>query len=237
MNGKTILITGASGNVGRHLALHFAAVGARLILSGRNEDRLRETAESIGESCLLAHVADLTQRATLESLAIQAKDVVPELDVLINNAADVTSKPFEETSLEEIESIIGTNITGTLQLTRLLLPSLKRGGGGTIVNVSSLAGYKANPTQTVYSISKGATNVMSEALHAELSGSGIRVLNAALSSIATDGRPGPGQVPVEEFARQLERAIAAGQGELFLSAKSKWLMRIYSAFPGLKRMR
>ena len=239
IKGKTFLITGASQGIGRYLAVHFAAKAGRVIVAARNAVHLEATAErvrAVGGECL-AVACDLRRPDTLEQLARRALEGAGGVDVLINNAADVTSKPFLDTSLEDIEGLVKTNVTGCLQLTRLVAPMMIARGGGAVVNVSSLAGYKPNPTQTVYSVSKAAVNGISEALRAELAPHGIAVINAALSSVAVEGDAAPGQVPVAEVARRLEQAIVRETPELFLSPITKWLMRLYKFYPPLMRLR
>lgn len=161
---QTILITGATGTVGSGLAQYFASRGHKVILTARDRTRLDELSNRLRSAP--AYTANLSDPDSLESLAAQLQLDDHKIDVLINNAADVTSKPFLETSLEEIDRIIRTNITGTLQLSRLIGADMAQRGRGTIVNISSLAGYKPNPAQTVYSITKSALNATSEALRA-----------------------------------------------------------------------
>lgn len=237
VQGKNMLITGASRGIGRALALHFAGHGARLFLAARTEAGLHETRAAIEAAGGTAscHPSDLCVPESLERLA-EAVQAQGGIDILINDAADLTSKPLLESSLDDIDVLVRTNLVGLLQLTRLLAPAMMARGGGMIVNLSSLSGYKPNPAQTVYSISKGAVNAASEALRAELAGKGIRVMNVALPSIAV-GRPAArGQVAVEVLAQRLERAIAAETAELFLSPVSKWLMRAYRFCPALMRL-
>ena len=156
---------------------------------------------------------------------------------MINNAADVTSQPLADTSLTEIDSIIRTNVTGALLLARLLIPGMLERGGGAIVNIFSLAGYKPNPTETVYSVSKSAVNRMSDALRAEFGAQGIHVLNVALASVAIEGPANAGKVPIEAGAEAIERALERRQDELFFSRVTKWLMRLYKAYPPLMNLR
>ena len=156
---KTILLTGASRGIGRKLAVHFAPQCGELILIARNSEKLKETSalvEKAGGNCR-SYPVDLSRVDSIQAL----KDYLGNtpLDVLINNAADVTSKPLSETTLEETQRLIQTNVIGVLQLVQLLLPNLN--SPATNVNVSSLAGYKPNPSQTVYSISKKAVNGIS----------------------------------------------------------------------------
>ncbi|MBX7258844.1 MAG: SDR family NAD(P)-dependent oxidoreductase [Candidatus Hydrogenedentes bacterium] len=233
IGGKTILITGAGGIVGSGLAASFAAGGARLLIAGRRQEPLEilaqkiHTAGGVCDTC----VFDLRSRESLERLVEFANEGDRRVDVLINNAADTMSRSFRETSLEEIENSIATNLTGALQLTRLIVPGMIERGSGAIVNISSLAGYKPNPTQTVYSIAKGGINAMSEALFSELRHCGIHVVNVALMGVGT----GPMRIPVETVARRIERALDCGEPEVFFYRSTQWLMRLYGLIPSLKR--
>lgn len=236
----TMLITGASQGIGRHLAVHFAECGANVYITARHEEGLRETAQRVQDAVrrrCAYFVSDLRRPDTLEGLVDWVQSEAGRVDVLINNAADVTSKEFLNTTLEEIDGLIRTNVTGCLQLCRLLVPEMIPCGGGMIVNISSLAGYKTNPGQTVYSISKAAVNAISESLRVELSDKGIHVMNVALSSVAAGYTPKSGQMPVAQFARILERAMQRRTKELYLSPLTKWLMRLYHFYPPLSRLR
>ena len=228
-HSQSILITGATGLVGSGLARCFAAGGHPIVLTARDRERLDTLAGQFNGA--KAYPADLADASSLERLVanMQADGIVP--DILINNAADVTSKPLLESSLEEIDHIIQVNVTGTLQLCRLLGREMAMRGSGTIVNISSLAGYKPNPAQSVYSISKGALNVASEALRAELGPYGVHIVNVALMGVGA----GPMKVSVETVAQRIERATANREPEIFFYQRSKWLMRLYAAFPFLTR--
>ena len=235
IQGSVMLITGASRGLGHALAPWFARRGAKLLLTARSEEGLRETAQTVeasGNMCAW-HVADLADPASLASLAAWANEEHGGVDILLNNGADLTSKPFMETSLDEIDHLVRTNITGLLQLTRLLAPAMVSRRSGVIVNVSSLAGYKPNPSQTVYSATKTGVNGISRALAAELTEKGIRIINVGLPSVGD----APGKTPIARYAALLEQAIQHGEGELFLSPVSKWLMRLYAFWPRLERIR
>lgn len=233
LSGTSIAITGATGLIGSGLATHFARPGMRLCLSGRDTDRLA----ALGDRCRAAGADVSTLHLDLcdqQSIAVFAS-AAGDIDVLINNAADVTSKPFLETDGAEISSLVATNVTGMLLLTRLLTPSMVAQGRGTIVNCSSLAGYKCNTTQTVYSITKSAVNAASEALRAELEPRGIKVVHLALSSVSEAG--GDGAVSLGPLCARIETAIERGERDVFLSPVTRVLMRLYAAVPLLKRMR
>lgn len=236
---STILITGASQGLGRRLAIHFAPKCRRIYLTARNRSNLETVAgevEAAGGNAV-AYPSDLRDPNSLIALRDAVQEDGNGLDLLINNAADVTSKPLSETSLDEIENLIRTNVTGTLQLTALLLPLLVERSPSAVVNISSLAGYKADPTQTVYSVSKSGVNAISDALRAELKGCGVQVMNVALPGIDLNGNPAPGQIAFERFALALESGLRRGTDELFLSPVTRWLMRLYRFYPPLAKLR
>lgn len=237
LTGSTVLVTGASRGIGRAVVVHFARKGARVLFTGRNEDGLRETMRRLEAEGLPGwwRASDLRRPETLESLVEAIEQAGFAVDILLNNAADLTSKPLLETPLDEIDTIIRANLTGCLQLCRLVGPGMLARGSGMIVNMSSLAGYKPNPTQTVYSISKGAVNSLSEALRAEWSARGIKIMNVGLGSVSTEEIPRPSKPDAWAFAQRLEAAIVRERTDLFLSPVSQWLMRLYAAFPVLMR--
>jgi short-subunit dehydrogenase len=233
----TIVITGASQGIGRALSIYFGTQGARIIAIARNDAGLRETqrlTQEAGGKCDVVAM-DLSDAPSIET-AIGQMGKGP-VDILINNAADVTSKPLMDTTLDEIDHLVRTNVTGTLQLTRLVVPLMRNRPDAAIINMSSLAGYKPNPTQTVYSITKTAVNGMSDALRSELSSQGIQVINVALSSVNVEGGQNPGGVPIDIVARKIEEAVRRGRDEVYLSSVSKWLMRLYKFFPALAKRR
>lgn len=239
VQNKNIVITGASQGIGEFLAIYFAQRGATVILLARNEEGLKRTMAQVEDAggkgfyC----VADLSDVTTLTKAAENIGNQFKRLDILINNAADVTSKPFMESDLAEMDRQVQTNVTGVLQLTRLLHPLLAKSKEPSIVNISSLAGYKANPMQTVYSVTKTATNGISDALRCELEPQGFHVMNVGLSSVGTKDEHKRGQVSVARFAQLLESALFNRQDELFLSPANKWLMRLYKFFPALAKLR
>ena len=237
LSNASMLITGASQGIGRALAQHFGTRCRHVIVTSRNETGLHHTAEHVrseGGSCEFIP-ADLTQSEDVARLAEALREHGVKLDVLVHNAADVTSKPFAETSTGEIRSLIGTNVTGPLQLTRELMDLFGPDGLKTIVWISSLSGYKPNPTQTVYSISKAAVNASALALRAELGPQGYHVMNVPLSSVDVADIGGTGRVPVRKVCELIERGIVQGHREVFLSPFSRALMRFYGLFPGLMR--
>lgn len=237
--GKTMLITGASQGIGRYCAKYFAQRGVEVVLTARREHVLREVGDEIvasGGRCS-AFPLDLADARSIARLADTLCNQGKAIDILFNNAADLTSKPLLESSFDEIESLIRTNVTGILQLCRAVVPFMTAKRSGAIINMSSLAGYKCNPAQTAYSVSKRTVNGISDALRAELTPFGIAVMNVAVPSVRVDAPQHGGQIPVSVFAERLAAAIERDETELFFSPVTKWLMRLYAFYPVLGRLR
>lgn len=237
LSNASVLITGGSQGIGRALAEHFGTRCRHVVVTARTESGLHHTVEHVrqlGGSCDFIP-ADLAVREDIERLAATLQERGVQLDILVHNAADVTSKPFAETSLGEIESIVTTNVTGPLQLTRALLDTFRPEGLKTIVWISSLSGYKPNVGQTVYSISKSAVNAAAIALRADLQPDGFTVINVPLSSVDVADIGGKGRVPVRRVCRLIERAVRHRHREVFLSPVSRFVMRVYGMFPRLMR--
>jgi short-subunit dehydrogenase len=172
---KTILITGATTGIGRHLALHFAARGDVVIATGRKPallDALRAEAKGTLHTVPL----DVTDDASIT----RARDLVAErtdgIDVLVNNAGYGQTGPLEELSDAELRAQFDTNVFGLMAVTRAFLPSMRARGGGRIINVSSVGGRVAVPLFGAYTASKYAVEALSDALRVELAPAGIDVV-------------------------------------------------------------
>ena len=170
---KTILITGATAGFGEAAARKFVGGGWRAIGTGRRGDRLKGMAEELGENFLPLEV-DMLDRAAVESLA---KLDAPwgKIDVLLNNAGLAPpTDPLPETDWDKIETVIDTNITGLVALTRALLPRLVE-RKGQIINLSSVAATYPYKGGAVYAGTKAFVRQFSLDLRCDLAGSGVRV--------------------------------------------------------------
>jgi uncharacterized protein len=188
--GCNALITGASAGIGREFARQLARRAALLVLVARREHRLTELrAELIARHPQLRveiHPTDLSQPAAVKGLLGWIDREKSKLDLLINNAGLGDLGSFANSDPERIEDIVEVNIAALTQLTRGVLPGMLERKRGGILNVSSSAGFLAIPNFAVYAASKAYVTSFSEALRAELHGSGVRV--SALC---------PGPVPTE----------------------------------------
>lgn len=177
LEGKRVLLTGASGGIGEELAQELAAQGAHLLLNGRRGPALERLRKSLPHperhQALIADLGSSQERARL----LQHPLLEEGIDVLINNAGCNQFAWLEDQSSEQVERQLRLNIEAPIQLTRTLLPQMRK--PGIIMNVGSSFGSIGYPGYSVYCASKFALRGFSEALGRELEGSGIKVLHFA----------------------------------------------------------
>jgi len=184
LEGRTVLITGASGGIGRALAHRFAELGCRLILTARSKDLLDELAAELRTAGTTVIPADLTDTDSLAGLCDQVVERFDHLDILINNAGVGLYAPSFESRPEKVQQLFELNFFAPVELVRRLLPLIP--SGGSVVNVSSIAGKVPLPWLNIYSASKYALNAYSDGLRMELEGSGIQVLCVCPGYVGTD---------------------------------------------------
>jgi NAD(P)-dependent dehydrogenase (short-subunit alcohol dehydrogenase family) len=178
LKGKTILITGGGGGIGRVMAQAFVQEGARVLICGRDRKRLESVAQEIQapQEQLFYLTADVTKNADLNRLVQWIDQTWGRLDVLVNNAGVlglmVPLKDYPEAVWDEV---IRINLTGAFLATRTLLPLMIKAGGGSIINLSSTVGRKARANWGAYAVSKFGLEGLTQALADELKPYGIRV--------------------------------------------------------------
>lgn len=166
--GSTVLITGATGGIGRTLARAFAARGASLLLTGRRPDALRSLADSLGARHT---VADLSDRDDVRRLA----DEATEVDVLVANAALPSSGEVLEYSAEQLDRALEVNLRAPIMLARLLTPRMVKAGHGHVVMIGSIAGRTASPAASLYNASKFGLRGFAHGLRQDLHATGVGV--------------------------------------------------------------
>ncbi|WP_455959529.1 SDR family NAD(P)-dependent oxidoreductase [Methylorubrum aminovorans] len=182
ISGKTALVTGASGGIGRAIAQHLAAAGAEIVVHyGSGHDRAEETVRLVTTAGGKARSvqADLSKTSDIEKLA---GECAGGLDILVNNAGIARGYTIDHTSEEDFDSVFSTNVKGIFFLTKAILPRLN--SGASIVNISSMVSIAAYPAYLAYGMSKSAVNSFTRSLAAELGPRGIRV--NAIAPGATD---------------------------------------------------
>lgn len=169
---KVILVTGASSGIGAEIARHFATLGGKVAIVGRNEKRLNEVAQEIGASAALAIVADVV--TDTERIINETIKHFGQLDVLVNNAGVLGQGNLATYTDEEFNRIFDTNVRGVIKLTQLAVPHLEKTKGN-IVNMSSVAGLRPMKNVLSYCISKAALDQFTQCTALDLADKHIRV--------------------------------------------------------------
>jgi 3-hydroxy acid dehydrogenase / malonic semialdehyde reductase len=179
MSVSTVLITGATSGIGAACARHFAAAGARLVLTGRRTDRLREVArdiEKVSASKVHTIALDVRDKSAVETAISSLPRDFASIDVLINNAGLALGlEPAHQVAISDWEGMVDTNVKGLLYVTRAILPGMVARNNGHIVNLGSVAGTYPYPGGNVYCGTKAFVHQFSLALRADVLGTKIRV--------------------------------------------------------------
>jgi NAD(P)-dependent dehydrogenase (short-subunit alcohol dehydrogenase family) len=210
--GQVVLVTGGSRGLGRAMSLGLAERGARVVIASRKTDACDKLAAQIrgdgGQAFSLAcHVANWE---SLDRVVADAVGRWGRLDALINNAGMSPLAPsLLETSETLFDKVIGVNLKGPTRLTALAAEAMKASGGGSIVNISSLASVKPIATAPVYSAAKAGLNALTRAAAVEYAGAGIRVNGIVCGTFDTDASAG--FVRNADLLPEIVRPIALGR--------------------------
>lgn len=252
LDGRVVWITGASAGIGAALARAAAARGARLILSARRREQL----EAVRAGCADpgAHLVlplDLAVPDTLEAAAREALAAAGGIDVLVHNGGVSQRSLARDTALAVDRRIMEIDYFGAVALTKAVLPSMRAGGGGRIVVVSSLVGKIGTPLRSAYAAAKHALHGFFDSLRAEEHAAGIGVTlicpgfirtEVSVNALTGDGSP-QGTVdraqarglPPEVCAERILRAIEREKDEVLIGGKERWAVHLQRFFPGLFR--
>lgn len=170
LEGKTILVTGASSGIGRATAIECSKMGARCIISGRNPVRLQETLDALEGNGHMQVIADLYVQEDIDSLV----DAIPAIDGLVNNAGVGINKPVSYIKQEDLEHVFQVNTFAPILLTKALLRKKKINKNGSIVFTSSVSAFGSNIGRSVYGASKSAIMAYMHYCARELAGKPIR---------------------------------------------------------------
>jgi NADP-dependent 3-hydroxy acid dehydrogenase YdfG len=228
IEGRVVVITGASSGLGEATARLLSAQGATVVLGARRVERLRSLAGELtgGGGKALAVATDVTDHEQVSKLVEAAVETYGRIDVMLNNAGLMPHSPLERLKIDDWDRMIDVNIKGVLYGIAAALPFMKEQKSGHIINVSSVAGHKIRPTGVVYAATKHAVRVISEGLRMEVKPYNIRTTVISPGAVATelvdritepDIRESVRQMtdemalPAETFARMV--AFAMGQPE------------------------
>ncbi|CAG0979947.1 3-oxoacyl-[acyl-carrier-protein] reductase FabG [Methylophilaceae bacterium] len=243
--GKRILLTGATGGIGRHLALKLAAQGARLALVCHDGRRLNALADEIaaqgGSACMI--VADFSHAHAAQGVADSALLKLQGVDMLINNAGILDFVLFAQQSPERIAQMVQVNLTVPMQLTRALLPGFIARNSGQIVNIGSIFGSIGFPHYASYSATKFAMRGFSQALRRELVSHDVAVTYIAPRAVRTPLNDAAANEMLkatntaldepEPVAEKIIQAIRRGNHDCYIGQPESFFAWLNGFLPGL----
>lgn len=187
LEGKTAIITGGGTGIGLAIAKRFCDEGAFVVICGRRTEKLMEAAPHIcpGGDKIYSVVADVTVEEDITRLVDVTVKKTGRLDILVNNAGVMRFGQLHETPIEEWDMMMGINAYGPWRLMIHAVPHMRKAGGGSIVNLSSIAGIKSFPGTGVYCASKAALQMISQVMAMEVAADQIRV-NCILPALVED---------------------------------------------------
>lgn len=172
--GKIAIITGAGSGIGRACALAFAREGAKVTLVGRTRAKLDHVTGEIGAAAF-AQAGDIRQQSDIERIVQATVERFGGLHVLVNDAAVLHAGTVESQADPQWDDTFATNVKGMWHFTRAVVPHLRKAGGGSVINISSVIGLVGARNRVAYSASKGAVTVLTKAMALDLAADQIRV--------------------------------------------------------------
>lgn len=188
IEGKIVVITGASSGLGEAAAKHLSTLGATVILGARRADRIEKLADEITRNGgkALAVAADVTKLHEVKNLVNSAVGQFGRVDVIINNAGIMPLSPMDRLNVEEWDKMIDVNIKGVLNGIAAVLPHMQAQKSGQIINTSSVAGHKIFNGSAVYSATKFAVRALTEGLRMEVKPYNIRTTIVCPGAVKTE---------------------------------------------------
>ncbi len=245
---KVVVITGASSGIGAASALAFANKGAHVVLAARRKDKLQNIKEQIEKTGVkaLAHAVDVAHEAECQNLIYKTIDTFGKIDILVNNAGISMRAKFEDTHLSVLKELFDVNFWGTVYCTKYALPHILE-QRGSIVGVSSIAGFAPLPGRTGYAASKHAMNGFLSTVRVENIQNKLHVLVIHPGFTATEirftARDKDGKLQSEsprneskmmtseEVAQYMLKAVCKRKNNLILTRQGRLLSILYKFFP------
>ena len=185
LKGKKVLVTGASGGIGKAIALELSLNGADLCLTGRNKSELENLQKTIGGNCQII-ISDLSNSEGINNLADQAQEIMGQIDILVNNAGITKDNLFMRMSEDDWNEVININLNSIFKLTKQLIKGMIKRRYGRIINITSVIGVAGGAGQSNYSASKAGIIAMSKSLAQEVGSRSVTVNSIAPGFIETN---------------------------------------------------
>jgi len=250
LSGKVVVITGASMGIGEAMAKLFAEQGASVVLLSRDQGRAEAARQRIGHTeRTLALACDVRERKAIDAVVEATLQRFRRIDVWINNAGHGIFDAIATVDMAAARATFETNFFGAVEAMQAVIPVMKRQGGATIINISSVAGHVPLPFHALYSATKFAMNAVGKAARVELAGSGVNVLTVCPGYVWTDfganaiqgselrmmrpERTRTRGITAERVAKAVLRGYVRGKREVIVPWTMHGAIKVYQLFPGL----
>jgi dehydrogenase/reductase SDR family member 7B len=250
MKDKVVIITGGSSGIGKALAEEFGKKGAKILITGRKKEALDEVITSLKSQNIEAvgFQGDVSVEADNQKMANAAIDAFGKIDILINNAGISMRAPFIDVDLKVVKQVMDINFWGSIYATKYCLPEILK-NKGSVIGISSIAGFRGLPGRVGYSASKFALQGFLESLRTEMMKTGVHVMTACpgftasnirKTSLTADGST-QGESPrdegkmmtSEECAALIYKATLKRKKYIIMTAQGKMTVFLNKWFPGM----
>ncbi|HDY4453007.1 TPA: SDR family oxidoreductase [Staphylococcus aureus] len=185
LTDKIAVVTGAGSGIGEAIATLLHEEGAKVVLAGRNKDKLQNVANQLAQDSVKVVPTDVTNKEEVDELMKIAQQTFGGLDIVINSAGQMLSSKITDYQVDEWDSMIDVNIKGTLYTAQAALPTMLEQASGHLINIASISGFEVTKSSTIYSATKAAVHTITQGLEKELAKTGVKVTSISPGMVDT----------------------------------------------------
>lgn len=185
LTDKIAVVTGAGSGIGEAIATLLHEEGAKVVLAGRNKEKLQNVANQLSQDSVKVVPTDVTNKEEVDELIKIAQQTFGGLDIVINSAGQMLSSKITDYQVDEWDSMIDVNIKGTLYTVQAALPTMLEQSSGNLINIASISGFEVTKSSTIYSATKAAVHTITQGLEKELAKTGVKVTSISPGMVDT----------------------------------------------------
>ncbi|SHD44183.1 Short-chain alcohol dehydrogenase [Staphylococcus argenteus] len=185
LTDKVAVVTGAGSGIGEAIATLLHEEGAKVVLAGRNKEKLQNVANQLSQDNVKVVPTDVTKKEEVDELIKIAEETFGRLDIVINSAGQMLSSKITDYQVDEWDSMIDVNIKGTLYMAKAALPTMLEQSSGHLINIASISGFEVTKISTIYSATKAAVHTITQGLEKELAKTGVKVTSISPGMVDT----------------------------------------------------
>ncbi|MBE5666532.1 SDR family oxidoreductase [Staphylococcus sp. SS251] len=185
LTDKVAVVTGAGSGIGEAIATLLHEEGAKVVLAGRNKEKLQNVANQLSQDNVKVVPTDVTNKEEVDELIKIAQETFGSLDIVINSAGQMLSSKITDYQVDEWDSMIDVNIKGTLYTAQAALPTMLEQSSGHLINIASISGFEVTKISTIYSATKAAVHTITQGLEKELAKTGVKVTSISPGMVDT----------------------------------------------------